>query len=138
VTLSADLPDQSVRQRHDPQRLGQVLANLVGNAVKFTPAGGAVRIALRSLPDGAEIKVRDDGVGIAPDELPHVFERFYRGTRATESRASGSGLGLSIVRSIVEMHGGRVSVESHLGRGTEVTVRLPREVAGSSPPAAPA
>jgi signal transduction histidine kinase len=138
VTLSADLPDQSVRQRHDPQRLGQVLANLVGNAVKFTPAGGAVRIALRSLPDGAEIKVRDDGVGIAPDELPHVFERFYRGTRAAESRASGSGLGLSIVRSIVEMHGGRVSVESHLGRGTEVTVRLPREVAGSSPPAAPA
>lgn len=137
VGLHLDLPSEPVRQRHDPQRLGQVLANLIGNAVKFTPAGGRVDVILRPTPDGAELRVADTGVGIDPDELPRVFERFYRGSRAHEVRAAGSGLGLSIVRSIVEMHHGRVSIQSSLGRGTEVAVSLPRDVTLSSPAAAP-
>jgi signal transduction histidine kinase len=110
-----------------------VMGNLIGNALKFTPAGGSVAISLQPTPDGAEIRVRDSGIGIPSNEMPHVFDRFYRGAQATEERASGSGLGLSIVRSIVEMHNGRVTLTSNPGDGTEVTVRLPRDVSNSSP-----
>ena len=133
VELVADLPSAPVRQRHDPQRIGQVLTNLVGNALKFTPAGGRVTVGLQAVPDGAELVVTDTGVGIDATELPHVFDRFYRGTLANEQRGTGSGLGLSIVRSVVEMHGGAVSIESTLGQGTRVSVHLPREVTVSSP-----
>jgi hypothetical protein len=76
---------------------------------------------------GARIQVTDTGVGIGANELPHVFERFYRGSRANEARGSGSGLGLAIVRSIVEMHNGRVMVESRVGSGTTFTVTLPAD-----------
>jgi signal transduction histidine kinase len=137
VSLTAELPERAVRQRHDPPRVAQVLSNLIGNALKFTPSGGAVQVALHPTRTGAQIQVRDTGVGIAPEELPHVFDRFYRGARTGEVRASGSGLGLSIVRSIVEMHGGRVAIESEPGKGTAVIVELPREVAQSSPGASP-
>jgi signal transduction histidine kinase len=133
VELRAELPPGPVRQRHDPQRIGQVLTNLIGNALKFTPSGGSVTVSLAPLPDGAELVVADTGMGISEAELPHVFDRFYRGSLANEERGTGSGLGLSIVRSIVEMHGGSVSVGSTLGVGTRVTVRLPREVTVSSP-----
>jgi signal transduction histidine kinase len=75
------------------------------------------------------IEVRDTGPGIPPDELPHIFERFYRGTNTGDARASGSGLGLAIVRSIVEMHGGEIDVESALGHGTVFRIRFPRELA---------
>ena len=115
--------------------MGQVLGNLLGNAIKFTPRGGEVRVTLEPTTDGAELRVADTGVGINAAELPYVFERFYRGAQAHESRAAGSGLGLSIVRSIVEMHNGRVSISSTPGKGTEVAVDLPREVAVSSPAA---
>ena len=110
-----------------PQRIGQVVANLVGNAVKFTPRGGSVAVDVAATPDGARIEVTDTGVGIEPAELPHIFERFYRGSRANEARGSGSGLGLAIVRSIVDMHGGTVEVESSVGRGSRFTVTLPRD-----------
>jgi len=126
LELSIALPDRPLRIRHDPVRLGQVVANLVGNAIKFTPRGGRIRVDVQAMPDGARIEVTDTGVGIAPDELPRIFERFYRGTRASEARGSGSGLGLAIVRSIVEMHGGSVSVESRLGAGSTFTVNLPQ------------
>jgi signal transduction histidine kinase len=133
VELVAELPPAPVRQRHDPQRIGQVLTNLIGNALKFTPSGGRVSVRLEPVGDGARLVVTDTGVGIASDELPHVFDRFYRGSRSNEERGTGSGLGLSIVRSVVEMHGGSVSIESTLGEGTRVTVHLPREVTVSSP-----
>ena len=86
-------------------------------------------VGLRGTPNGAELWVRDTGVGIDPDELPRVFERFYRGAKVSEMRAAGSGLGLSIVRSIVEMHGGQVTISSRPGDGTLVTVLLPAEAA---------
>jgi signal transduction histidine kinase len=127
VRLDVDLPDAPIRIRHDPPRIGQVVGNLVGNAVKFTPRGGAVRVAVEATPDGARIDVRDTGVGIEPSELPHIFERFYRGSRANEARGSGSGLGLAIVKSIVDMHGGTVTVESAADGGSRFTVYLPRD-----------
>jgi signal transduction histidine kinase len=134
VTLTLELPDMPIRIRHDPPRIGQVVANLVGNALKFTSRGGTVRVEVAATADGGRIDVTDDGVGIDPTELPHIFERFYRGSRANEARGSGSGLGLAIVRSIVDMHGGTVTVESGTGTGSQFTVHLPRdpgEVAGT-------
>jgi signal transduction histidine kinase len=127
VDLTTSMPDAPVRILHDPQRVGQVVANLVGNGVKFTPRGGSVTVAVRSTEDGAVIAVRDTGVGIPPDELPHIFDRFFRGARATEARSSGSGLGLAIVKSIVDMHGGRIEVESRASGGSIFTVSLPRD-----------
>ncbi|HUP55754.1 MAG TPA: HAMP domain-containing sensor histidine kinase [Methylomirabilota bacterium] len=127
VRLIVDLPAAPIRIRHDPTRIGQVVANLVGNAVKFTPRGGSVQVAVQSTDDGARIDVADTGVGIDATELPHIFERFYRGSRANEARGSGSGLGLAIVRSIVDMHGGTVSVETGADVGSRFTVQLPRD-----------
>jgi len=127
VDLAVDLPDAPLRIRHDPQRIGQVVANLVGNAIKFTGRGGSVRVVLLPSESGARIVVNDTGVGIDPTELPHVFERFYRGSQANEARGSGSGLGLAIVRSIVDMHGGTIVVESRVGEGSRFTVELPRD-----------
>ena len=127
VRLSLHLPDAPIRIRHDPQRIGQVVANLVGNAVKFTPRDGTISVDVAATADGARIEVTDTGVGIETAELPHIFERFYRGSRANEARGSGSGLGLAIVHSIVDMHGGKVEVESSVGRGSRFTVTLPRD-----------
>ena len=127
VQVQLDLPSRPIRIRHDPPRIGQVVANLVGNAVKFTPRGGTVRVSVEPTSDGARIDVVDTGVGIDPSELPHIFERFYRGSRANEARGSGSGLGLAIVRSIVDIHGGSVSVESGAGAGSRFTVHLPQD-----------
>jgi signal transduction histidine kinase len=127
ITLRLGLPEAPVRIRHDPQRIGQVVANLVANAVKFTPRDGTVGVDLAPTAGGARIEVTDTGVGIDPAELPHIFERFYRGSRANEARGSGSGLGLAIVRSIVDMHGGTVVVESRVGEGSRFVVELPRD-----------
>jgi signal transduction histidine kinase len=127
VKVALDLPSRPVRIRHDPPRIGQVVANLVGNAVKFTPRGGSVRVSVGQTPDGARIDVVDTGVGIEASELPHIFERFYRGSRAHEARGSGSGLGLAIVRSIVDIHGGAITVESGPGAGSRFTVMLPHD-----------
>jgi len=126
VEVVIRLPGHPLRIRHDPVRVGQVIANLVGNAIKFTPRGGRVAVEVGRTPDGARIEVTDTGVGIPAEELPRIFERFYRGARASEARSSGSGLGLAIVRSIVEMHGGTITVESREGQGSTFTVSLPR------------
>ena len=127
LELTVSLPEGPLRIRHDPPRIGQVLTNLIGNAIKFTPPGGKVSIALSPHPDGARIDVTDTGVGIDASELPRIFDRFYRGSRANEARGSGSGLGLAIVRSIVDMHHGSIAVDSRLGTGSRFTVILPRD-----------
>ena len=105
-------------------RLGQVVANLLSNALKFTPAGGLVKVELRADGPWAALRVSDSGPGIPPDELPHVFDRFFRGRSA---RPSGSGIGLTVVRELVEAQGGDVEVTSTLGQGATFTVRLPRQ-----------
>ncbi len=127
VRLTLHMPDQPIRIWHDPQRIGQVVSNLVGNALKFSRRNGTVDVELRAHGDGAQIEVRDTGVGIDPAEMPRIFERFYRGSSANEARGSGSGLGLAIVKSIVDMHGGRIAVESRLGVGTTFDVTLLRD-----------
>ncbi len=127
VMMTLHLPGSPIRIRHDPPRIGQVVANLVANAIKFTPRGGSVAVDVAAMPDGARIEVTDTGVGIEPAEMPHIFERFYRGSRANEARGSGSGLGLAIVRSIVDMHGGAIEVESRVGQGTRFIVTLPHD-----------
>ncbi len=127
VIVDVRLPDAPVRIRHDPQRIGQVVTNLVGNALKFTPRGGTVTVDVAATEDGARVDIADTGIGIDPTELPHIFERFYRGARSSEARGSGSGLGLAIVRSIVDMHGGAVTVESVAGSGSRFSVDLPRD-----------
>lgn len=130
VELIAHLPADPVRQPHDPPRVGQVLTNLMGNAIKFTPAGGRVDVEVAETADGARLTITDTGVGIPADEMPHVFDRFWRGARRPELRASGSGLGLSIVRSIVDMHEGTINITSTPDVGTRVTVDLPRVISG--------
>jgi signal transduction histidine kinase len=132
VELRTHLPVEPVIQPHDPPRLGQVLGNLIGNAIKFTPSGGHVDVSVLATGDSARFVVTDDGVGIDPSELEHVFDRFYRGTRRPEERAGGSGLGLAIARSIVDMHHGRVAISSTPDVGTEVVVTLPRDMSDSS------
>jgi signal transduction histidine kinase len=128
VRVLVSLPDRPVRIRHDPPRVGQIVSNLVGNAIKFTPRDGEVRVTARQEPGGgARIEVVDTGVGIAAAELPRIFDRFYRGSEANEARGTGSGLGLAIVKSIVDMHHGSLAVESRLGHGSRFVVDLPKD-----------
>ena len=122
VTVSITAAPQLL-VRCDSARMQMVLGNLIDNAVKFTPAGGQVRLLAERGADGIVIHVRDTGPGIPEADLPHIFDRFYRGQN--EALAAGNGLGLSIVRSIVQAHGGQVEVASTPGQGTCVTVRMP-------------
>ncbi|MGZ4146919.1 MAG: sensor histidine kinase [Actinomycetota bacterium] len=115
LRVAAALPDLDV----DPVRIGEVLANLVTNALRYTPRGGAVTISAERTPDGVTLAVTDTGPGIPPDRLPSVFDRF---SKSTESR--GSGLGLAIARSLVEAHGGSISARSD-GTGTTIRFELP-------------
>jgi two-component system phosphate regulon sensor histidine kinase PhoR len=131
VALESMVPAEPVELRFDRERIVQLMTNLIGNAIKFTPSEGAVSVRLEERPDDVLIEVRDTGAGIPADELPHIFERFYRGTNTGEARASGSGLGLAIVRSIVEMHDGQIELASEVGRGTQVHITLPRRPAGT-------
>lgn len=109
----------------DRTRMLQVLGNLVGNALRHTPEGGTVTVqAYRAGPD-AVIRVVDTGVGIAAEDLPHVFDRFWRADRSRNRRTGGSGLGLAIVRGLVELHGGSVTADSTVGEGTAFTLRMP-------------
>ncbi|NPA30835.1 MAG: HAMP domain-containing histidine kinase [Chloroflexi bacterium] len=110
----------------DPDRLRQAILNLVSNAVQYTPAGGTIWVGARRVGDQAVLWVRDTGPGIPPEDLPHVFERFYRAARSRTRRGGGGfGLGLSIVRWIVEAHGGHIRVASQVGQGTTFTLTLP-------------
>jgi signal transduction histidine kinase len=126
VSLDSAVPAETVELRFDRERIVQLMTNLIGNALKFTPRGGAVTVRLEEEAEAVMLEIGDTGPGIPPDELPHIFERFYRGTNTGDARASGSGLGLAIVRSIVEMHGGEIDVASVLGQGTIFRIRLPQ------------
>lgn len=122
VTLQLGHEDQAVVQG-DPDRLKQLLINLVTNAIKHTPPPGTVTISLYREPEWVRITVADTGRGIAPSALPHIFERFYRGQ---DTGARGTGLGLSIAQWIAQAHGGQITVTSELGQGSVFTLWLPR------------
>jgi heavy metal sensor kinase len=123
VVMETELPALMVRA--DAERVAQVITNLVVNAVLYNRPGGKVRVEASSAGGWAELRVTDSGVGIAREHLPRVFERFYRACPDRSRDTGGSGLGLAICKSIVEAHGGTISVESELGVGTTVRARFP-------------
>ena len=124
VTFEAKLAADTLLVRGDRSRLNQVLDNLIGNAVKFSPDGGAIAMWVTSASGVVRVSVTDQGIGIPAERLPHVFERFFQGDQSIKHRFGGSGLGLYIVRQIIEVHGGRVWVESQEGKGSTLTIEL--------------
>jgi CheY-like chemotaxis protein len=139
IELRTSLDENVGEVLGDPNRLQQVMWNLLSNAVKFTPTGGKVEVALRREQGEAAIRVSDSGIGIAPDFLPHVFDRFRQQDASITRKHGGLGLGLSIVRQLVELHGGTIAVDSAgEGAGATFIVRLPlAEPAPASMPSTP-
>jgi signal transduction histidine kinase len=119
------LPDVPIEVDADPVRLRQVFVNLIENAAKYTQYGGTIRIKVTTEGDEAVVRVQDDGVGIPPEVMPHIFDLFTQAEFATRSQG-GLGIGLSVVKDTVALHGGSVQATSDgLGKGSEFTVRLP-------------
>ena len=110
----------------DEEAVRQIVDNLIDNAIKYTPDGGSVRVSCRLDGDEIAIEVADTGIGIPRDDLPRVFERFYRVDKARSRELGGTGLGLSIVKHLVQSIGGQITVDSRVGAGSQFTVQLPR------------
>jgi signal transduction histidine kinase len=126
LNLALDVPPDLPRIAGDGDRLAQVFSNLLDNAIKHTPQGGHIRLHAQTAQRGIAVMVQDTGEGIPPDDLPRIFERFYQVDKSRQrERRAGMGLGLAIVRQIVQLHGGTINVASELGRGTTFTVWLP-------------
>jgi signal transduction histidine kinase len=125
VVVESELPIDLPPVDADRERVHQVLFNLVDNAVRFTPSGGAVTVSAQRHNSSVEVRVADTGVGIRPEHLPRLFERFYRADPARSREDGGTGIGLAIARSVVEAHGGHIRAESELGEGSVFTFDLP-------------
>jgi signal transduction histidine kinase len=127
TNLSMDIPDNLPAVEIDPARMTQVLHNLLSNALRHTPSGGTISVSAGQGEGSVWLAVQDTGEGIPPEDLPHVFDRFYRVDRARARGTGGAGLGLAIVRAIVEMHGGNVWADSDgvPGHGSRITIRIP-------------
>jgi signal transduction histidine kinase len=123
LTVSAEKGLPKVQA--DADRIGQVLANLLTNANKYAPEGAKVRLSASRNGKSVEFSVADNGPGLAEDEVEHVFERFWRAQSGETQEVGGTGVGLAIVKSLVELHGGRISAESTQGKGTTFTFTLP-------------
>ena len=136
VCVTTDIPAGPVRLAVDRHRIRELLLNLVTNAIKYTPAGGTVGLSLSEAADAVTLAVSDSGIGIAPGDLPHIFDRFWRAdpARSRTGERAGTGLGLAITKWIAEAHGGTITVQSRPGRGTLFTVRLPRNGRGTQAP----
>jgi histidine kinase len=126
VALVTEAPESLPPVAADPYRIGQVLLNLVGNALQYTPAGGRVQVSVSREEDLVRFSVEDTGIGISPEHLPHLFERFYRVDKSRSRAGGGSGIGLTIAKHLVEAHGGRITATSDgPGQGSRFSFTLP-------------
>ena len=125
VALQVDMPPELPPVQADPHRVEQILGNFLSNALTHTPSGGEIISAAQAREGEVEISVSDTGEGIPPEHLPYIFERFYRVDRSRSRATGGTGLGLTIAKQLVEAHGGWISVDSEIGRGTQFTFTLP-------------
>jgi two-component system, OmpR family, sensor kinase len=140
VSVTTEMPSEPVLLAVDRHRIRELLLNLVTNAIKYTPAGGKVGLTLAEDDEAVTLVVSDTGIGIAPGDLPHIFDRFWRAdpARSRTGERPGVGLGLAITKWIAEAHGGAITVQSRPGRGSAFTVRLPRSLETPQPLAASA
>jgi len=137
-TLTGKIDSNLPLVEAEPDRIRQILVNLVTNAHEYSPERASIQVTARVVDAGVEIDVTDDGPGIPPAQMEHIFERFVRGDAGLTQRVGGTGLGLAITRSLVELHGGSISVDSEVGRGSSFKVTLPPAPAGAvEPPAGP-
>ena len=133
--LTVTLPPQPMYLNADPTRLAQVVGNLLNNACKFTDKGGRISLTVEREGQQAVIRVRDNGIGIAADQFPRIFDMFTQVDTSLERSVSGLGIGLTLVKNLVEMHDGTVEVHSAgVGQGSEFVVRLPIMVEAPNPP----
>lgn len=129
VSLTVQIPPDLPPVYVDVDRMGQVLLNLMGNALQYTPSGGSVQVTAVHKHDEVQIDISDTGIGIPPEHLPHLFTRFYRADKSRSRSGGGSGIGLTIARHLVEAHGGRIWVESQgAGKGSTFSFTLPTQV----------
>ncbi len=127
------MPDRVSPVRGDEDRLGQVLVNLLHNAVKFSPNGGTIVVGVSETVDEVTVWVRDPGIGVPRADLTRIFERFYKVDRARVRGRGGTGLGLSIARHVVDAHGGRIWVESEEGQGSRFAFTIPTAPSSAAP-----
>jgi signal transduction histidine kinase len=125
IALRAEIEPSIPPITADGDRLIQVLTNLLSNALRYAPENGHVAVRVSRAGDRVRLSVEDDGPGIAPEDMSYVFERFWRGDKSRSRGSGGSGIGLAIVRQLVEMHGGTVGVESQVGHGATFWIELP-------------
>jgi len=125
LSLDCELPEQNINICLDPDKIRQVLINLISNSIKFTPEGGQVRVACTMKDEEVQFSVQDSGVGIAKEDMRRLFDKFTQFNRKPGSEEKGTGLGLAIVKKLVEMHNGRIDVESAIDQGTTFTISLP-------------
>jgi signal transduction histidine kinase len=126
-TIIVDLPSDFPVIMADEDRISQVLSNLFSNAIKYSPDGGEIRIIGLMRPDQVIVCVSDQGPGVAPEDIPFIFDRFYRSTKATRT-TKGAGLGLYLTRAVIEAHGGQIWVDPKPGDGARICFSLPRDV----------
>ena len=125
------IPDKSILVSADAHSLQRLFLILTDNAIKYTPASGHVRVSMDTESDDAVVRIQDAGIGISKEDLPFIFDRFYRADKVRSREAGGAGLGLSIARWIAEAHHASVSANSTLGEGSTFEVRIPRVASGS-------
>ena len=123
--VEAEISPKLPPARGDRDKLSAVIVNLIGNAIKYTPEGGQIQVRASANEDYIRVEVRDNGLGIAESELPHIFEQFFRGTNPNAIAETGNGLGLSFAREIARLHHGEIEVVSRIGEGSIFTLRLP-------------
>lgn len=123
IEVEAELEEVNVTAVKD--LMTQVWTNLLHNSIKFTPGNGCIHIKLRTIDERVEVEIQDSGIGISEEDLPRIFDRFYKADKARTASGGGSGLGLSLVKKIVELHNGKVTVASRPGEGTAFVVSLP-------------